>query len=108
MKGRIPTSCQRLPSSGGTRSRRPPQTGWRSLLQAALGVALMMGTGACTRVYYRKQADKEVSEILADKDKYPFWKIDNFHVYPDPRARFADPSNPDRPPKPPDDPAAYD
>ncbi len=30
------------------------------------------------------------------------------HVYPDSRARFADPTNPDRPPMPPDDPAAYD
>src|SRR5262249_20021088 len=42
------------------------------------------------------------------KDRYPAWKIENWHVYPDPRARFADPSNPDRPPRPPDDPAAYD
>src|SRR5207244_4315918 len=34
--------------------------------------------------------------------------VENFHVYPDPRARFADPTNPDRPPMPPDDPAAWD
>src|SRR5262249_16616036 len=41
-------------------------------------------------------------------DKYPFWAIENWHVYSDPRARHADPTNPDRPPMPPDDPAAYD
>ncbi len=46
--------------------------------------------------------------MLGQKDKYPAWAIENWHVYPDPRARFADPSCPDRPPKPPDDPAAYD
>src|SRR5262249_15631600 len=55
-----------------------------------------------------KQADKEVEHVLAEKDQYPEWKIENFHVYPDPRARFADPTNPDRPPMPPDDPAAWD
>ena len=27
----------------------------------------------------------------------------NWYVYPDPRARYADPYNPDRPPYPPDD-----
>src|SRR5205823_6426988 len=64
--------------------------------------------GGCTRPFYRKKADKEVGEVLAQKDKYPFWAIKNWHVYPDPLARFADPSNPDCPPKPPDDPAAYD
>src|SRR5207245_286130 len=31
-----------------------------------------------------------------------------FHVYSDPRARFADSTNPDRPPMPPDDPAAWE
>src|SRR5439155_8201509 len=36
----------------------------------------------------------------------PRWKLDQFYVYPDPRARFADWTNPDRPPMPPDDPAA--
>ena len=45
---------------------------------------------------------------MAEKDKYPSWKIDQYHVYPDPRSRFADWTNPDRPPAPPDDPAAYD
>jgi hypothetical protein len=62
----------------------------------------------CTRHYFRKDADKEVSEVLAEKDKYPAWHIEQYHVYPDPRARFADPTDPDHPPMPPDDPAARD
>ncbi|MFZ9823796.1 MAG: hypothetical protein ACO3E9_08265 [Gemmataceae bacterium] len=45
-------------------------------------------------------------QILASKDKYPNWQIEQFHVMPDPRSRFASLGNPDRPPMPPDDPAA--
>jgi hypothetical protein len=63
-------------------------------------------TTGCTRSFFRKAADKEVAHILADKDKYPDWKIEQYHVYPDPRARFADQTDPDHPPMPPDDPAA--
>lgn len=75
------------------------------LLLVSVGVLLL---GGCTRRFYRKSADKEVSEVLAEKDVYEPWKIEQYHVYPDPRSRFADPTCPDRPPMPPDDPAAYD
>ena len=75
-------------------------------LLVALACALLF-TG-CTRRFYRQQADQEVNQVLAEKDQYPAWKIESYHVYPDPRARFADPTNPDRPPMPPDDPAAWD
>src|SRR5262245_33889113 len=83
--------------------------GFRMLRYACLGllIALVAGTG-CTRKYYRTEADKEVAGILKHKDRYPIWKIAQMHVYPDPRARFADPTNPDKPPKPPDDPATRD
>lgn len=60
----------------------------------------------CTRRFYRDRADREVAEVLGEKDVVPEWQIENFHVYPDDRARFADFSNPDRPLMPPDDPAA--
>jgi outer membrane protein TolC len=74
----------------------------------ALTFLSLLGTSGCTRNFYRKQADKEVEAVLHEKDVDQAWKIEQFHVYPDPRARFADPSNPDRPPMPPDDPGAYD
>src|SRR6516165_2053792 len=80
---------------------------WRPALHAALGAGLIAQSVGCTRPFYRKRADNEVAEILAQKDKYPAWKIENWHVYPDPRARFGDPTNPDRPPMPPDDDSAY-
>jgi hypothetical protein len=86
--------------------------GSRHLFQRALCgglvVTLAVSSHGCTRRFYRDQADKEVADVLAEKDKYPQWKIENSHVYADPRARFSDPSNPDRPPMPPDDVAAYD
>src|SRR5262249_30356145 len=43
-----------------------------------------------------------------EKNQVPGAPIEQYHVYPDPRARFADPTCPDRPPMPPDDPAAHD
>lgn len=77
------------------------------LLWALVLALVVLGGSGCTRRFFRKAADREVNEILAEKDREPFWKIENFHVYPNPRARFADPTNPDRPPMPPDDPAAH-
>jgi outer membrane protein TolC len=68
---------------------------------------LLAGFVGCTRRFFRKSADREVAEVLADKDRYPEWQIDQFYIYPDPRARFADRGNPDRPAMPPDDPGAY-
>lgn len=72
------------------------------LLAGMLGLSL----SGCTRHFYRDRADLEVSDILTQKDQYAEWQIEQYHVYPDPRARFADDSNPDRPPMPPDDPAS--
>src|SRR5437879_443071 len=69
--------------------------------------AFAVGSSGCTREFFRQRADKEVAEVLGEKDKFGDWRIEQFHVYPDPRARFADSSCPDHPPKPPDDPAAY-
>jgi hypothetical protein len=70
-----------------------------------IGIAL--GAAGCTRQFYRKNVDREVDAVLRQKEVNPFWKIENYHVYPDPKSRFADPFKPDRPPMPPDDPGAY-
>src|SRR5437764_15047870 len=85
---------------------------WRSRLRRFLGYALaltlLVESAGCTRHFFRNRADEEVVEVLTEKDQYENARIENFHVYPNERARFADPSDPDHPPKPPDDPAAYD
>ncbi|HJT75627.1 MAG TPA: hypothetical protein VJ739_00335, partial [Gemmataceae bacterium] len=94
----------RLSAGRSRRGRR-----WlRRLGCAAVALGCAAGLGSCTRNFFRKSADKEVDVVLAQKDKYPDWRIEQYHVYPDRRARFADPTNPDRPPMPPDDPAAHD
>src|SRR6266481_1332584 len=92
-----------------TRSGKPGRLG--RILFRALCILLTLwgpvGSIGCTRPFFRKRADEQASEVLAEKDRDPAWKIEQWHVYPDPRARFADPTNPDRPPMPPDDEAAY-
>jgi len=81
---------------------------WRGAIWAGLVICLLMSNTGCTRWFYRKQVDTQVEEILHEKDLFPEWKIERMTkgVYPDSRARFADPTNPDRPPMPPEDPAA--
>src|SRR5437773_374550 len=59
---------------------------WRPALNLALAAGLLAQDAACSRPFYRKRADEEVAEVLGQKDKYPDWKIDNWHVYPDPLA----------------------
>lgn len=73
-----------------------------------LGLSALTSLSGCTRRFYRWRADSEVDQILAQKDKYPQWKLDDYYVYPHPLSRFADPTDWDRPPMPPDDPAAWD
>ncbi len=77
------------------------------VLSVLCTVAALAATDGCTRLFFRNQADREVNDILAEKDHFGWWKIQQYHVYPDPRARFADPTNPDRPPMPPDDDTTY-
>jgi hypothetical protein len=80
----------------------------RRLLIGGLCLSLTFSPVGCTRKFFRTKTDKEVDALLHKKGDHPLWKIESFPVYPDPRARFADPTNPDRPPMPPDDPGAYD
>lgn len=79
-----------------------------SLRLFILGIilSLVIVSGGCSRRYYRSQVDKDVDGVLAAKDHYPAWKIEEMNYYPDPRSRFASPGKQDRPPMPPDDPAA--
>jgi hypothetical protein len=98
------------------RSRRPhlsdpsPARGrvFRSALAALLLPPLALGLAGCTRRFFRNRADLEVDSLLAEKSHDPRWDLTGLHVYPNPLARFADCTNPDRPPMPPDDPAAFD
>lgn len=70
-----------------------------------LAAAAVLPSG-CTRRFFRSSADREVEDVITAKNCFDAWRVEQFHVYPDSRARFADPTNPDRPPMPTDDPAA--
>ena len=79
-----------------------PVAARRRWISAAL-VALM-ATG-CTRNFFRQRADRDVEGLLENRNDDDRWKIENWHVYPDHRARYADlDASPDRPHKPTDDP----
>src|SRR5262249_12108985 len=88
-----------------SREKVVPTHAPQRIVKLLMAIVLVANEG-CTRHYYRLGADRQVSAIIAQKDRFPAWKVIDAHVYPDPRARFADPTDPDRPPKPPDDPAA--
>ena len=75
-----------------------------TMLLLGIGLAILMP--GCSRRFFRNRADNEVHQILATKDKYANWKLEQFHLLPDPRARFATAGNQDRPAMPPDDPAS--
>lgn len=78
----------------------------RRLFPAFLA-ALLVGVGpGCSRKFFRERTDCDVEGVITQKNRFPAWAVKNWHVYPDPRARFADSFNPDRPPYPPDDYAA--
>ena len=74
----------------------------RCLLAILPSLFLVAGPG-CSRKFFRERADADVEGIITQKNRFPAWSVKNWHVYPDPCARFADPFNPDRPPYPPDD-----
>lgn len=78
----------------------------RLFLKLLLVAALFAPSAGCTRKFFRERADRDVEKVITEKNVFEPWRVEQWHVYPDPRARFADPFNPDRPPMPPDDPAA--
>lgn len=61
----------------------------------------------CGRQYYRLQADREVSELIAEKSCDPRWGLPGFSIEMDPRSRYYDAYDPDKPPIPSDDPASH-
>ena len=75
-------------------------------LLAATALAGLLAAPGCTRHDFRQRADKDVEGIITQKNVFPAWQVKNWNAYPNPDARFADNSNPDRPPYPPDDYAA--
>lgn len=74
------------------------------ILVALVGTLL---AGGCNRSFYRRQADREVSEIVVSKAQDPRWEMGEFTIEPDRKSRMFDPFCPDQEPMPPDDPTSH-
>ncbi len=74
---------------------------------ASICCALILATLGCTRVHYHRQANREVTTILDQKNLPGRWGLPGFRLEYDPRSRYFDPTNPDHPPMPPDDPYSH-
>lgn len=79
----------------------------RLLSAASICCALILATLGCTRVHYHRQANREVTTILDQKNLPGRWGLPGFRLEYDPRSRYFDPTNPDHPPMPPDDPYSH-
>ncbi len=64
---------------------------------------MLCGSSGCTRAWWRKQADCEVQETVAEKNGY----FDRGELTPAADSRFFDPYDPDCTPLPPDDPTSH-
>ncbi len=84
----------------------PPWNRWLTVA-CTVWLVIAVGLSGCTREFFRRRADHDVAEILAEKEAVSEGRLRTYFVYPHPLSRFADPSDPDHPPMPPDDPAAW-
>ena len=76
----------------------------RRVTQAAgWSLALLGAAAGCSREHFRARADRDVEGVISQKNVVPGAAVENWHVYPDTRARFAQPGCPDYPAYPPDD-----
>lgn len=72
-------------------------------LSLSLCALILASVSGCTRPWWRKQADVEVRETVAEKNGY----FDNYDVFPPSDSRLFDPFDPDCEPMPPDDPNSH-
>ena len=70
---------------------------------AALFFAVLMG---CSQTQYRKQADQEAYQVIAERNQDPRWSLARASIDADPRSRFFDDQDPDHSAMPIDDPAS--
>lgn len=72
----------------------------------ALSAILIVANG-CSRTRYRREADCEAYQTIAERNVDPRWRAPDYSIEMDPRSRYFDPYNPDCSPMPKDDPASH-
>ncbi|MBW3542610.1 MAG: hypothetical protein KY476_20295, partial [Planctomycetes bacterium] len=70
-------------------------------------LALVCGAAGCSRMFWRKHADRDSYNLIREKLFDPRWQVPRIGLTPDPASRLYDPYCPDYEPLPPDDPAAH-
>ncbi len=84
------------------------QTGFRYSILLILAIFSLVSFAGCGRRHYLRQADRETYATLGEKTAGAPWEPPaSYSVYPDPRARFADPTDPAFPQLPPVGPRLY-
>ena len=79
---------------------------WGQLVLILLSFLILSFVG-CSRGFYRKQADQQVSLLLREKSHDPDCELSRYDIRVKRISRMYDPFSPDYPPLPPDDPAAH-
>jgi hypothetical protein len=69
-------------------------------------VFVFIAASGCSRTEHRLQADREVYDVIAERNDDPRWHTADYSIEIDPRSRYFDPHDPDRPPMPQDDPVS--
>ena len=85
-----------------------PALTWMSMLRLALCATLLGLASGCNRAQYREQADREATQLVAEKSYDPRWSLGPcFDIEIDPRSRFYNAYDRTHPPMPPDDPDSH-
>ncbi|RLS28508.1 MAG: hypothetical protein DWH78_15600, partial [Planctomycetota bacterium] len=74
-------------------SRRPTRRCMAWLMLGSMGLSSLSG---CSRQFWRKQADKDSYNAVAEKLSDPHWQVPRIELTPDTRSRFYDPYDPDK------------
>ena len=85
-------------------------TRWKFVINSLMISIILMSLATisgCHRSYYRRQADVEVSRLVAEKTLDPRWNSIKGDIEIDSRSRMYDPFSKDHPPIPTDDPASH-
>jgi len=71
-------------------------------------VSVVITISGCSRTEHRLQADREVYDVISERNDDSRRRTADLSIEIDPRSRYFDPCDPDRPPMPKDDPASHE
>ncbi len=79
---------------------------WMARAACLVSICLVLPATGCRRGFYRRQADREVYNLIGRANLQTRTPLEDYNIWPSPASRMHDPNNPDLPPMPPDDPTS--